>query len=365
MAERGAEPIVHPLRRKVQNVARHLFSPLLPDDYLELINPLWTARELRGRVASVEPQGNLAVTVKIRPGYKWPGHKPGQYVRLGVLIDGRFHWRAYSLTSDPEPEDGLISVSPKLVPSGKVSPYLVEAIAPGTIVRLGEIEGVFTLPDPRPEKILFISAGSGITPIMSMLRSLDHHDDVRDVVLLHSVNDRGELMFAETLDYLDEKHPAFRLHIQETDKDGRIGVEDLDDLCPDWRERESFCSGPGPMLDALIEHWEKNGVEDRISYERFQPKIGGQGKGGEGGSIELTHSKLTAECDGDTPILEACEEAGANMPYGCRIGVCHTCVGTLLSGKIRDLRSGEVGGNKGETIRTCVNTAEGDIALAL
>jgi ferredoxin-NADP reductase len=160
-----------------------------------MINPLWTTKELRGKVECVEPQGSEAASILIRPGYEWPGHKPGQCVRLGVVIDGVYHWRAYSLTSNPSPEDGLISVTPKKVDSGVVSPYLVQKIQPGDLVRLGEIEGVFTLPEPLPAKMLFISAGSGITPIMSMLRSLDRRGELGDVVHIHSARSREQVMF--------------------------------------------------------------------------------------------------------------------------------------------------------------------------
>ena len=104
---------------------RALFTPLLPDDYLELINPLWSTRELRGRIERIERETPDAVTVVIRPGYEWMGHEPGQYLRIGVVVDGVHHWRAYSLTSDPGRPDGWISITPKLVDSGKVSPYFV------------------------------------------------------------------------------------------------------------------------------------------------------------------------------------------------------------------------------------------------
>src|SRR6185437_7006732 len=103
-----------------------------------------------------------------------------------MAVDGVHHWRAYSLTSDPDRADGCISITPKLVEAGKVSPYLVRQAQPGTIVRLGGIEGTFVLPDPLPAKLLFISAGSGITPIMSMLRHLDQSGELGDAVLLHS-----------------------------------------------------------------------------------------------------------------------------------------------------------------------------------
>src|SRR6266542_3430570 len=160
MAERGATPQVPELQRKALRAARFLFTPLLPDDYLELINPLWSTRELRGRIERIERETADAVTVLIRPGYEWMGHKPGQYIRIGVVVDGVFHWRAYSLTSDPGRPDGFIGITPKLV----------------DVVRLGGVEGSFVLPDPLPERALFVSAGSGITPIVSMLRDLDRRE---------------------------------------------------------------------------------------------------------------------------------------------------------------------------------------------
>lgn len=365
MAERGAQPNVPWGRRLFLRAVRRLFSPLQPDDYLEMINPLWTTKELRGKVDRIEPEGSEAASVLIRPGYEWPGHKPGQYVRLGVVIDGVYHWRAYSLTSDPTPEDGLISVTPKKVDGGIVSPYLVHKIQPGDLVRLGEIEGVFTLPEPLPPKLLFISAGSGITPIISMLRSLDHHDELADAVVIHSTRTREQAMFLSALEELDRRHQGMRLDLRLTSERGRLGPDNLDEACPDWRERETFCSGPSDMLDALIEHWENNGDRDRLHFERFQPKIGGDENAGEGGTVCFVDSETSVECDGATSILESGEQAGLNLAHGCRIGICHTCVGTLRSGRLRDLRSGEVTEPTGQDVRICINTAEGDVELAL
>jgi ferredoxin-NADP reductase len=173
VAERGARPRVPALQRRALSAVRALFTPLLPDDYLELINPLWSTQELRGRIERVQRETDDAVTVFIKPGWEWPGHEPGQYLRIGFVVDGVHHWRAYSLTSDPGRPDGLISITPKLVNEGVVTPWLVRKAQPGTIVRLSDVEGTFTLPDPLPERLLFISAGSGVTPIMSMLRDLD------------------------------------------------------------------------------------------------------------------------------------------------------------------------------------------------
>src|SRR5947209_8994178 len=214
MPEKGARPNVHPVQARVLKALSSLSSPLLPDDYLELINPLWSTRELRGRIERVQNETENAATVLIKPGYRWSGHRPGQYCRIGVDINGVRHWRAYSLTSDPQREDGLISITVKSVDEGKVSPFLVRNGEPGTIVGLGGVEGDFILPEDPPQKLLFISAGSGITPIMSMLRHLAHYDELGDAVLLHSARHTDDVIFGHELRELSDKHEGFTLHEQ-------------------------------------------------------------------------------------------------------------------------------------------------------
>jgi stearoyl-CoA 9-desaturase NADPH oxidoreductase len=366
MPEKGAPPNVHPVQRRVLKVLSSLSSPLLPDDYLELVNPLWSTRELRGRVEQVKHETTNAATILIKPGHRWPGHRPGQYVRIGIDIDGVRHWRAYSLTSDPYREDGLISITPKRVDKGKVSPYLVGRAKPGTIVSLSKIEGDFVLSEPPPAKLLFISAGSGVTPIMSMLRHLDHYDQLNDAVQLHSARRGDEVIFGDDLRAIANKREGFRLHEQVTGEHGRIGPKDLDRLCPDWREREVYISGPGDMLDAFTEHFEREADCERLHMERFQPKLGlGEHGAGEGGPIRFLASDRQAQSDGKTPILVAGEAQGLDLPFGCREGICHTCVGELRSGRVRDLRNGQVYGQEGEVIRTCISAPEGPIEIDL
>src|SRR4051794_24698135 len=253
---------------------RSLFTPLLPDDYLELINPLWSTRELRGRIEQIRRESGNAVTIVIRPGHAWPGHRPGQYLRVGVVVDGVFHWCAYSLTSSPERGDGCISITPKLVEAGKVTPYLVEQAKSGAVIRLGGVKGDFVLPDTIPDKLLFVSAGSGITPIMSMLRSLARDRDLHDVVHIHSARTEDDVIFGEELRALADRHDDFDLHLWLTGEKPRITPADLDELCSDWREREAFISGPGELLDAMSDHWDAHGDCDRLRTERFQPKLG-------------------------------------------------------------------------------------------
>jgi stearoyl-CoA 9-desaturase NADPH oxidoreductase len=366
MAERGAVPQVSPVRRRALRLLGSFTSPLLPDDYLELVNPLWSTRELRGRVESVKRETPDAVTVLIKPGWEWPGHRPGQYVRLGIAVDGVHHWRAYSLTSEPRRPDGCIAITPKLVQSGKVSPFLNTRVQPGTIVRLGGVEGTFTLPDELPARLLFVTAGSGITPIASMVRALAASGELRDVVHVHSSRTADGVIFAHELARIEREHPGYRRHVRITSEHGRIGARELDSLCPDWRDRETFLCGPAGLVDTLRERWREERVQARLHLERFQPGAQvGDGERGEGGTISFCRSGVQACSDGEQPILAAGEAAGASLPFGCRMGICHSCVGRLRSGHVRDLRSGRVHGTPGEMLRTCVNAPEGAVEIEL
>jgi ferredoxin-NADP reductase len=366
VAERGAVPRVPAIRRRALGLVRSFTSPLLPDDYLELVNPLWSTRELRGRVERVEPASADAVTVLIKPGWEWPGHRPGQYLRLGIEVNGRHHWRAYSLTSEPGRADGCISITPKLVPSGAVSPFLCERLRPGAIVRLGGVEGAFTLPDPLPARLLFVSAGSGITPIASMLRSLSARGELQEVVHVHSTRTPEQFVFAHELRELDSLSPRYRLHEWTSSQQGRLTPARLQELCPDWSERETFLCGPRGLLDAMGAHWREEADPARLHVEHFQPhEHVGEGERGAGGTIRLCSSGLDAVSDGEQPILVAGEQAGATMPFGCRMGICHSCTGRLRIGRVRDLRTGRVHGQPGELVQTCINAPEGPVEIDL
>jgi ferredoxin-NADP reductase len=366
VAERGAAPRVSSTRRRALRLIGSFTSPLLPDDYLELVNPLWSTRELRGRIERVERETPNAATVLVKPGWEWEGHRPGQYLRLGIEVDGIHHWRAYSLTSDPQRPDGCIAITPKLVEGGKVSPFLFGRVRPGTIVRLGGVEGTFVLPDPLPAQLLFISAGSGITPIMSMLRALARDGRLGDVVHLHSARTDAEVIFGRELRALGATHSGYKLHERHTGAQGRLTAKQLDELCPDWRARETFLCGPAGLLDTFGQRWRRDGDPAKLHVEHFQPdSVVGDGERGEGGTIRFCSSEVEATSDGEQPILVAGEQAGAELPFGCRMGICHTCVGRLRAGKVRDLRTGRVHGQPGEMLRTCINAPEGAIELEL
>jgi stearoyl-CoA 9-desaturase NADPH oxidoreductase len=347
---------------RVRRAGDKLTTPLLPDDYLRLLNPLWSSRELRGRVEKVLPETEDAATLVIRPGWGWRyDHRPGQYVGIGVQVDGKFKWRSYSVSSPPRRDGRTIAITVRAMPEGLLSAHLVKGLEPGTIVRLALPEGDFVLPDPPPSKMLFLVGGSGVTPVMAMLRTLDRRGTMPDVVMHYSSPTADRMIFRDELEALAGKHDSLSLHQLHTDTDGMLELAELDTICPDWKERETWACGPAPMLDAITEHFETTGLEDRLHVERFSLVLGGDG--GEGGTVTFQNTGKTVDVDGATTVLEAGEEAGIGMPYGCRMGICHTCTITKVSGTMRDLRSGDEYDQPNEQVQTCVCVAVGDVTL--
>src|SRR5689334_9034109 len=347
---------------RVRSAGSKLTTPLHPDDYLRLVNPLWTSRELRGRVDKVIPETDDAATLVIRPGWGWRwNHKPGQYIGIGIQVNGKFQWRSYSISSPPKRRGRHVAITVRAMPEGLLSSHLVQGLEPGTIVRLASPKGDFVLPDPPPEKMLFLVGGSGITPVMAMLRTLDRRGTMPDVVLHYSSPTADRMIFREELAALSEKYDDFSFHELHTDTDGMLELAELDTICPDWQERETFACGPGPMLEAVTEHYDEHDLEDQLHLERFSLELGGEG--GEGGTVTFQNSSKNIEADGATTVLEAGEEAGIGMPYGCRMGICHTCTLTKISGRVRDLRNGDEYDQPNEQIQTCITAAVGECTL--
>lgn len=357
IAGAGRRPGWNALRRVVGQVT----TPLLPDDYLKLANPLWSARELRGRVVEVRRETSDSATLVIKPGWGFSfDYEPGQYVGIGVLIDGRWRWRSYSLTSTPEKSARTIAITVKAMPEGFLSTHLVDGLRPGTVVRLAAPQGNFVMPDPAPAAVLFVTAGSGITPVMSMLRTLVRRDQITDIVHVHSAPTESDVMFGQELAELHDAHPGYRLLLRSTRTEGRLDLAQIGDVVPDWRERQAWACGPEGMLNDAEQVWSAASIADSLHLERFA--VSRAAPHGAGGTVTFERSGKEVTVDGATPLMDAGEQAGIRMPFGCRMGICQSCVVGLVDGHVRDLRTG-VEHDPGTRIQTCVSAASGDCVL--
>lgn len=351
----------------LRTIAGKITTPLLPDDYLKLANPLWSARELRGRVVEVRRETVDSATLVIKPGWGFSlDYAPGQYVGIGLLVDGRWRWRSYSLTSPPlrggKGNRGArtITITVKAMPEGFLSTHLVGGVEPGTIVRLAAPQGNFVMPDPAPASVLFLTAGSGITPVMSMLRTLQRHDQITDIVHVHSAPTGSDVMFAAELAQLHDAHPGYRMHLRTTRTQGRLDLARLDEVVPDWRDRQAWACGPEAMLNDAEQLWTQAGIPAHLHLERFA--VSRAAPHGTGGTVTFERSGKAVSADAATSLMEAGESAGIQMPFGCRMGICQSCVVGLVEGHVRDLRTG-VEHEPGTRVQTCVSAASGDCVL--
>lgn len=351
-----------PLRDRALRLVELATTPLVPGDYLDLVIPLRAGGGLRGRIVSVHPETDDAVTLVIRPGRAWRQHAPGQYVRIAVDVDGVRHWRSYSLTSATGRADACISITVKAVPDGIVSNHLVRRARPGLFVEMDQAAGDFVLPASAPPKVLFVTAGSGITPVMGMLRSAANILD--DVVVVHSAPTGHDVIFGDELRRLAAAGTV-RLVEQHTTVDGRLSAQDLARLVPDLARRETWACGPSGLLDELEEDFAARGIAGQLHTERFRTSVLVTG---DGGTATFAGSGTVVDADGATSLLDAGEAAGVLMPSGCRMGICFGCVVPLREGAVRDLRSGDVtvaAPGDGVLIQTCVSAVAGTCHIGL
>jgi len=360
----GAER--HPGWHALRKIAARITTPLLPDDYLHLANPLWSARELRGRISEVCRETEDSATLVIKPGWGFSfDYQPGQYMGIGLLVDGRWRWRSYSLTSSPAETFGsasarTVTITVKAMPEGFLSTHLVAGVEPGTIVRLAAPQGNFVLPDPAPPSILFLTAGSGITPVMSMLRTLARRDQITDITHLHSAPTESDVMFGAELTALAADQAGYRLQVRETRTQGRLDLGSLDQEVPDWRERQTWACGPEGLLTKAERVWSSAGISDRLHLERFA--VSKAAPAGAGGTVTFARSGRAVAADAATSLMDAGEGAGVQMPFGCRMGICQSCVVSLVEGHVRDLRTGQEH-DPGTRVQTCISAASGDCVI--
>lgn len=338
------------------------------DGYLEQIDPLLVTAECRAEVVAVEHGTADSTTLALRPNRAWQGFAAGQFIQIAVEIDGVRHRRCYSPASDAGRRETL-EITVKRHPGGLVSNFLAERAQPGVVLGLSQAEGEFRLPEQRPESVLLIGGGSGITPLMAILRTLFAEGHTGPVALLYYAPTPELASYREELKRLARRHPSFRLARSYTrapgagELDGHFSPGHLPQSDPCFAEAETFACGPPALLDAVRGTW-ANGLEHRLHIESFvPPDLAPGGEPGEG-TIRFLESGLELENSG-TSLLEQAEGAGLRPDFGCRMGICHTCTCRKASGAHKNLITGEVSSAPGEEIQLCVSTALGDLAVEL
>ncbi len=300
----------------------------------------------------------------LRPNANWRSFLPGQCVPVRVLIDGVRHERYYSLTGAPgEP---TLSFAVKRQKGGRVSTFLHERVRVGDVVEIGEAAGDFVLP-AAPAPLLFVAGGSGITPVFSLLRAAVAVDAAVDVTLLYYARGEADFAFRADIERLAGDAPGVRAHfVAETDGpsrqlSGRFTEAHLRRLVPDYANRLTYVCGPAGLMQAVEDHWRRHELLASLRQERFgTPKQ--TGKPATHAPVSFRRSQRTTVHTGSS-LLETAEEAGLRPAYGCRMGICRTCVCTKVDGVVRDRVTGETDEADNTRIRLCVSEPVGPVTL--
>ena len=332
-----------------------LTGPHGVDRYTEVFDRTWTVNDARAKVVAVRRQTPRSVTLTLQPNDAWQGFKAGQHINLTVEIDGRRRTRCYSpANSEGSP---VIELTVGLHDGGLVSTHLFEHAEPGMVVHLDSVGGDFVMPTVRPRRILLVSGGSGITPVLSMLRTLREENYDGEVAFIHYARNPEEAAYATEL----AATPGVKVLHSFTrsnrgDLSGHFGPDHLAAAMPN--PDAVFVCGPPALVDAVKD------LLPGAQSESFVPPVIAVPTEASGGNIAFTESNVDIVDDGRS-ILEQAEAAGLNPTSGCRMGICHTCTRTKISGPVKNLITGAVSTAPDEIIEICVTAPCGDVQIDL
>jgi stearoyl-CoA 9-desaturase NADPH oxidoreductase len=336
------------------------------DRYIELVAPTWSSREIRARVVEVSRRAPNTVTLGLAANRNWTGFQAGQHTLVTVEIDGVRQTRCYSIASSAHRGDTVIELTVKAHATGTVSRYLVDHGRIGLVVGLSPAQGTYVLPRSRPQKLVLISGGSGITPNLSMLRTLidERHD--APVTFVHydkapeSNPYRDQLAAAPAnvgVVLVPTSHPG----------GGHFTPDHLAGAGIDG-ETEVFVCGPASLRDAVRAHLTAHGWGGRYHEEAFTPTADPGAGGPTDATIAFTASGRTVADDGRS-LLHQAQATGLSPNHGCGMGICHTCTVPLTAGAVRNLNNGDVTCARADSrpvpIQICIHAPAGDVAVDL
>lgn len=320
---------------------------------------------------------------------------PGQFITLELEIDGQRLNRCYTLSSTPTRPD-LVSITVKRVRGGPVSNWLHDTLQSGDRLSVNGPSGVFSCFTQPHGAYLFLSGGSGITPLMSMARALHDLASGADVVFVHAARTPADVIFAEELQLLAKNMPRFRLALVCEQRggasgyagySGRLDAGLLAHMAPDLLQRHVYCCGPAPFMAGVREMLKQMDCDMRHYREESfafdspasapattpAPVAGGSAPAActpmpaASGLHTITLRKLEQrfDCGGDERLLAAAQRAGVRMPFSCSNGVCGTCKTLKLAGEVTMKHQGGIRQREIDQgwILPCCSTPQSDVVL--
>ena len=312
--------------------------------------------------AMVIPETADCATIAFRaPSGAWFDYQPGQFLTLELPVPGGPLLRTYTISSSPS-RPLSISITVKAQPGSIGTRWMLDHLKPGMRIKAHGPAGVFTLHRHPARKYLFISAGSGITPMMSMTTWAWDSGEMPDIVFVHAARRPSEIIFRRRLEGFAARVPGLQLRftVEEVEPfnvwpgyKGRLNQIMLGLMAPDYLEREVFCCGPEPFMQAVRDMLIALGFDmDHYHQESFGAPIKTEAEApvlddvvlddAAGAQITFAASGITAKCHETDTVLAVAKANGLNIPSGCTFGLCGTCKIRKTSGEVHMVHNGGI-----------------------
>lgn len=343
---------------------------------IQMLMPLWTTDAYRAQIIEIRDEMADMYTLVLKPqtgliDRQWPNFVAGQFIELMVEKDGARTLRCFSISSSPAyyTKTGYIELSIRIQQQGRITPWIRQQLALGSLVNISAAQGDFILPEEmiysqKPEKLLFIAGGSGITPFRSMLQQQAAELDIH---LLYYSRNNQQIVFQHEFEQLQKEHPSITITFVDSEADGFISVEHLQNYCSDFYQRTAFICGPSPMIQQARKVLTEQGItQAKINFEFFgAAPIELENSAQSIVNFQVSEKIVISEKDKTLTLLEQAEEQGLTPVSGCRIGVCHQCICKKKSGVVFNTRTQEYSDTGSEEIQLCISVAQGDVVLDL
>jgi len=326
------------------------------------VNPVWSLTEPRARVMRVVDEAPGVKSLWLKPNARFGDFLPGQHVLLELEINGARHARCFSISNAPR-NDGELRLTIKRKDNGALS-TAAHALKAGQVVRLSKAQGNFA-PRATAGKLLLLGAGSGITPMMSVLDGLADEGSTRDVMLVQCSRSADDMIFADELLKLPARMPRLRVHPHATASQGRLNAKKIAELVPDWNERETLLCGPDGFMRIVESMYADARLADRLQSESFGRRAAPVDPHASAHAVTCENAEQLFTVATGQSLLDGAEAAGLSPRFGCRRGICRTCQCRKRSGTVMNLLTGQISGQGDELIQLCISTPQSAIELAL
>ncbi len=327
---------------------------------VQAINPLFSLTEIRAKVQRVTWECADVVSLYLKPNRLFKGFTPGQHIALQLELNGVRKARYFSLSNAVQ-GNGELRLSIKINPAGSVS-KAASLLQPGQIVRISQANGSFAS-GPIDQPILLLSAGSGITPMLSLLHSWSRLADKPKVVLVHSCQSADTLIFAKELQTLVHLWPELQIHTHFSAENGRLDIAQLTRLVPDIADRKTLMCGPAPFMAMVQAYFEQNGLSAQLEQESFGQLSFRIDPNAERFTVFNADAEASFDAANGQSLLDAAETAGLKPNFACRRGICMTCQCKKISGVVMNQLTQVASSNDEEWIQLCVSTPLSNLQL--